>query len=263
MEFAARIDGVSKRYGGAAVLQHISFEVKQGELLGIIGPNGSGKSTLLKVLSGVDQPDAGGVEVGGRPVAAYSRKELARYMSVLQQEPLPLSAFTVNEVVEMGRYPFQNWLGEDTPSGAHVVEQLLERLGLVVHADKRLSQLSGGERQRVALAKSLAQEPKLLLLDEPTTFLDIGYQVQMMDFVSEWQHERGLTVVAVLHELNIAAQYCDRLIMMNRGEIAAAGKPDEVLGEERIEEVYGTRPIVLQHPVTGKPQVLLQGGKRE
>ncbi|WP_052488119.1 ABC transporter ATP-binding protein [Gordoniibacillus kamchatkensis] len=258
-----RTEGAAKRFGSGVALQGISFTARRGECLGILGPNGSGKSTLLRIVSGVETPSAGTVEIEGRPIAAYGRKELARKLAVLQQDALPPVGFTVREVVEMGRYPYQSWLGDDEPGAAELVDAIMERLGLQPIADRAVDKLSGGEKQRVALAKVMAQQPQLLLLDEPTTFLDIGHQVQMMDYIKSWQREAGLTVVAVLHDINLAAQYCDRLLVLRQGKAVAEGTPEQLVRSELIADVYGTEPIVLAHPVNGAPQILLRTGVNE
>jgi iron complex transport system ATP-binding protein len=185
-------------------------------------------------------------------------------MAVLQQDALPPLDFTVREVIEMGRFPFQNWLGDEERGDAEkLIDGIVERLQLRELQHRSVSQLSGGERQRVALGKVMAQEPRLLLLDEPTTYLDIGYQVQMMEWIRLWQQEAGLTVIAVLHDLNLAAQYCGRLLLLQGGRIVGIGQPDDVIRPELLERVYGTQPIVLEHPVSGVPQVLLQGRNGE
>lgn len=320
-----RVDKVRKSYGSSLVLDQVEFQVADGELFGIIGPNGSGKSTLVKLLSAVERADAGRILLDGKAAEAYPRKALARWMAVLQQEALPPVGFTVREVVEMGRYPFQNWLGEERASvrkdgsrtgesggkgggqrggldgevggmrgdhvrigdrgnddlagevgdgggqrgerGGHVriggmagpslIDDILERLGLTDLADRPLAHLSGGERQRAALGKTMAQQPRLLLLDEPTTYLDIGHQIQLMDQIKEWQRETGMTVVAVLHDLNLAALYCDRLLLLNHGRVVDIGPPRELLRAELIQEVYGITPVIASHPVSGVPQVIL------
>lgn len=254
------VNRLSKSFDGKTVLEEISFSVDEGETLGIIGPNGSGKSTLLKFISGVDRPDSGSIRLGGKELQSYSRKELARLLAVLQQDGLPPVGFTVREVLEMGRYPFQNWLGDESDDQSSLIDAILVQLRLVPFASRTLEHLSGGERQRVALGKVMAQQPKLLLLDEPTTYLDIGYQLQMMDTVRRWQFAEKLTVVAVLHDLNLAAQYCDRLLLIHNGQIVKVGTPWEVLDSKLIAEVYETEPIVTAHPVTGAPQLLLAPG---
>ncbi|QMV41480.1 heme ABC transporter ATP-binding protein [Cohnella cholangitidis] len=255
-----QVQHLSKSYNEANVLKEIEFAVGEGEFFGILGPNGSGKSTLLKLLSGVEKMSSGRIRIDGSPIEQYSRKQLSRFMAVLQQESLPPVNFTVREIVEMGRYPYQNWLGEEKDDQSNIVDSILEKLRLVDMQDRSLQNLSGGERQRVALGKVMAQQPSLLLLDEPTTYLDIGYQVQMMDLVKAWQREEKLTVVAVLHDLNLASIYCDRMLMINQGEAVCIGTPEEIMRSELIELVYGTTPIVVEHPVHKLPQIMLQGG---
>ncbi|WP_102272876.1 heme ABC transporter ATP-binding protein [Cytobacillus massiliigabonensis] len=253
------VDRLSKRFDNQSVLEEISFSVKRGECLGIIGPNGSGKSTLLKLLSGVESTSAGKVELNGKQIEQYTRKELAKWLAVLQQESLPPIGFTVREVIEMGRYPFQNWLGEETKDIERLIDAILDKMELNELSDRHLENLSGGERQRVALGKTMAQQPKLLMLDEPTTYLDIGHQVLLMDRIREWQLEDDLTVISVLHDLNLAALYCDRLLLLHNGRVVAVGSPEEIIRTDLIEEVYGTSPIVMEHPVYGLPQIILQG----
>ncbi|MBO7746562.1 ABC transporter ATP-binding protein [Paenibacillus sp. MWE-103] len=249
--------GVALSLGGRQILNDINFEWKQGAMYGIIGPNGVGKSTLLRLLAGTERPGAGEVLLEGKAVSAYKRKDLAKRVAVLQQGGLPAVGFTVRETVAMGRFPYQNWLGEEGEEGERTVERTLRELGLADMQDRPIDALSGGERQRVALAKVMAQEPELLLLDEPTTYLDIGYQVQLLDAVKRWQAERRLTVVAVLHDLNLAAHYCDELLVLREGKIEAFGPPSEVVRPELIARVFGARTVVLPHPETGVPQLLL------
>jgi iron complex transport system ATP-binding protein len=254
------VDGLSVEAGGRRILDGITFRLETGGLYGVIGPNGAGKSTLLAAISGVRRFDAGFVRLFGRSVASWPRRTLARRLAVLQQEALPRTAFTVREVVLMGRYPYQNWFGGSDGEGEALVDRVLATLGLKEHADRRLDALSGGERQRVALAKAMAQDPELLLLDEPTTYLDIGYQIHLLDLVREWQRSGGRTVVAVLHDLNLAAQYCDRLLVMHEGKLVAGGPPADVLKPETIRRVFGVEPVVLPHPASGVPQLLLRPG---
>lgn len=257
------VDKVSKSFDHLHVLDQLSFSVKQGECLGIIGPNGSGKSTLLKLLSAVEKPTAGRIELAGKPIERHHRKELARWLAVLQQEALPPLGFTVREVVEMGRFPFQGWLGEEKEDSEPLIESILDKLSLVELSDRTLEHLSGGERQRVALGKTMAQQPKLLMLDEPTTYLDIGHQLHLMDRIREWQIEAGMTVIAVMHDLNLAALYCDRLLMLHQGRIAGIGTPEELLSQERIESIYGIAPIMVKHPVCGVPQMMMQANRSQ
>jgi iron complex transport system ATP-binding protein len=256
-----RVVDVWKSYNGKSVLQDIAFEVKPGEFFGIIGPNGSGKSTLLKLLSAVEAADRGQIWLRGKQAEAHQRKDLAAWLAVLQQEPLPSIGFSVREVVEMGRFPYQSWLGTERGDSAPLIDGILQTLGLTELQHRTLEKLSGGEKQRVGLAKVMAQEPELLLLDEPTTFLDIGYQIQLMDTVHRWQRAEQATVVAVLHDLNLASLYCDRILLLDKGRQIGVGKPGELLREDLIYEVYGIRPIILDHPFHHLPQMLLRSAK--
>ncbi|MCI3919586.1 heme ABC transporter ATP-binding protein [Paenibacillus sp. TRM 82003] len=253
-----RVSSVGRRFDGATVLRGVDFTVRAGENFGIIGPNGSGKTTLLKLLSGLDAPQEGAVEMDGRKVTSYKRKELARWLAVLQQDALPPVGFTVRDVVAMGRYPHQNWMGEESGDPEALIDSVLDCMSLRALADRSVDRLSGGERQRVALAKAMAQQPKVLLLDEPTTYLDIGHQIQLMDLIRAWQRDSDLTVVAVLHDLNLAAMYCDRLLLLHHGEVVCVGTPHEVLTAQRIESVYGTKATMRPHPTSGVPQMMLE-----
>jgi iron complex transport system ATP-binding protein len=243
---------------GRPVLNNLTCSFKKGRMYGIIGPNGVGKSTFLHILSGVEQPKQGEVLLNGRSIQSYPRKQLARQIAVLQQSGLPPVGFSVREVVSMGRYPFQNWLGTEEHNSEPVIDEALTAMGLRELEHRKMDQLSGGERQRVALAKLMVQEPSIILLDEPTTYLDIGFQVQLLDTVRTWQRKSELTVIAVLHDLNLASLYCDELIVLHRGTVAAAGTPRDVLSTELIEQVYETVTAVIEHPLTGTPQIMLQ-----
>lgn len=256
-----RVEKLSKHYGAEPILKNINFSVDQGAFFGIIGPNGSGKSTLLQTISGIEPASEGAIWLEGKEVSAYSNKELARWLTVLPQDALPSVRFSVREVVEMGRYPFQSWLGDEKHDSSALIDRIMSKLDIIEFADRQVDQLSGGERQRVALAKSMAQQPRLLLLDEPTIFLDIGYQIQMMDYIRNWQQEADITIVAVLHDLNLAAQYCDQLLVLHEGEVLGIGTPQQILISELIFQVYGTMPIIISHPVSGVPQILLQPGR--
>ncbi|MBB3109487.1 iron complex transport system ATP-binding protein [Paenibacillus phyllosphaerae] len=249
---------LTKVLDGTAVMDNLSFRMEEGGMYGIIGPNGAGKSTLLSLISGVEKPTSGELLLKGKPASDYPRKELAKWVAVLQQGGLIPAGFTVREVAAMGRFPFQSWLGEEKRDVSELLARTLAQTALTELADRSIDRLSGGERQRVALAKVMIQEPQLLLLDEPTTYLDIGYQVQLLDMVKSWQRQNRVTVVAVLHDLNLAAHYCDQLLVLQQGRIVATGSPEEVMVPSLIEQVYGTQAVIVNHPVTGKPQLLLQ-----
>ncbi|WP_286884688.1 ABC transporter ATP-binding protein [Aneurinibacillus sp. UBA3580] len=253
-----QITDMSLRIGQRQILSNITFEVKKGETLGIIGPNGSGKSSLVKVMSRLLIPDAGSVTLDGKPLGSYSSKMLARKMAVVSQEGLVPLPITVEEAVAMGRYPYHGFFRRNTAQDAEAIQRALVRTGLEPLACKLLEQLSGGERQRVAIACSMAQEPEVLLLDEPTTYLDIGYQIGILNLVREWQRETEGTAVLVLHDLNLAAQYCDRLVLMESGNITRSGTIEEIMEAKLLADVYGVKPLVVTHPNLLLPQILLE-----
>jgi iron complex transport system ATP-binding protein len=244
--------------GQREILSNITLHIKKGETVGIIGPNGSGKSSLVKVISRILIPASGSVCLDGKPLASYSSKMLARKMAVVSQEGLAPLPITVEEAVAMGRYPYQSFLRRNAAQDEKAIQRALERTGLTKVACKLLEQLSGGERQRVAIACSMAQEPEVLLLDEPTTYLDIGYQIGILDLVREWQQETQGTAMLVLHDLNLAAQYCDRLILMENGKITCSGTVEEIMQAHLLSDVYGIKPLVVTHPNLCIPQILLE-----
>ncbi|WP_055109086.1 ABC transporter ATP-binding protein [Paenibacillus ihumii] len=253
------IQGIVKSYGRQTVLQGIDWQVQRGDFWGIIGPNGSGKTTLLNVLSGVEGPETGEITLDGRLLASYSRKELSRKLAVLQQDGLPPMAFPVRQVLEMGRFPFQNWRGKEEEDGAErLINEIMRRLDLLGLEHKPLHVLSGGQRQRVALGKVMAQQPEVVLLDEPTTYLDIRYQMQFMELVSSWQRAEHLTVIAVMHDLNLASLYCDKLIALRDGKIIASGTPNEIITPEIVKMLFDVDAYSVMHPDRGVPQLLLR-----
>ncbi|WP_160032229.1 ABC transporter ATP-binding protein [Paenibacillus sp. An7] len=247
-----------KEYNQFIALDHIQFTAEEGDWWGIVGPNGSGKSTLLHLLSGILSPSQGTIHIKGKPVQDYSRKELSRIIAVLQQDGLPEIGYSVRDVVAMGRYPYQDWLGRDQGFGEEKIEQVLKKLDLTSLAERRLDELSGGQRQRVALAKVMVQEPEILLLDEPTTFLDVRYQLQFMDLLAQWQQNTGITIIAVLHDLNLASLYCNYLCALKEGQLFLQGTPAEVLTEENIRGLFEIQPVMVQHPDHHIPQFLLR-----
>lgn len=255
-----QIKNVSHFIQSTAILKQISCSFTEGKIYGIIGPNGAGKSTLLQLLSGTVKPSSGEICLDDKPVHLIARKKLARYMAVLLQEGIPPLGFTVREIAAMGRFPYQNWLGGEAADVENMIDEALAAMGIEHLQHRKLEQLSGGERQRVALAKLMVQNPSLLLLDGPTTYLDIGYQMQLMDQVKAWQQERKLTVIAVLHDLNLAAMYCDEIMVLHQGEIAAVGTPGQVVTSELLGNVYNTKAVVFDHPEIQVPQVLLTPG---
>ncbi|KZE64291.1 hypothetical protein AWM68_14475 [Fictibacillus phosphorivorans] len=245
---------VSAGYEGKKVLNDLSLSLSKGKMTGIIGPNGSGKTTLMKVLNGTHPLDKGEVLIKGKRLQNYTAKELAKVMAVLPQHAGSSFDFTVQEVVELGRYPFYKGLLK--VASAHdeqVVKEAIELTGVQDFVHKSINQLSGGEQQRVMLAKALAQEPEILLLDEPTNHLDLSYQIKLMDLLKKWVYTRKLTVVAILHDLNIASLYCDEVILLDDGIVKANGHPRAIMNKELLQEVYYTPLTRRDHPEAPSP----------
>jgi len=253
------VKAVSQDYGWGPVLHNINFHLSEGEGFGIIGPNGSGKSTLIRIISGLLVPSQGEVRFRGKPVHTYRKKELARQIAVLEQEGTALLPFSVKEVVAMGRYPWLKPFSDTNSEDERIIEDALKSLGLWEVREQPVNTLSGGQRQLVSLARAMAQQPSVLILDEPTTYLDIGHQALVMRHVRRWHLEQGITVIMILHDLNLAGQYCDKLLLMEKGQIRACGKASEILVEGTISSVYRTGLIKVNHPLLGVPQFLLAG----
>ena len=252
------VQHISKSYSQNKIFSSLNWTVERGHFWGIIGPNGCGKTTLLHLISGVEKLDEGQILFEGQSVHKYSRKSLAQKVAVLKQDGIPSLPYTVREVIEMGRYPFQSWFGkEEHKQKNDIVEEILHLLDLNELASAPLHLLSGGQRQRVALGKVMAQQPKLVLLDEPTTFLDLRYQMQFMELVSKWQREQGLTVIAVMHDLNLASLFCEQLLLLSKGEIYVQGPPVEVLSSEIIQSIFDVSSHVTTHPNYQLPQIML------
>lgn len=249
--------GLAKKLGHRWVLKDISLEVKAGEILGIIGPNGSGKSTLLSILSGEEKPDQGNVQFQGKPLHEVPLQDRARQLAVLIQEQVSNLSFTAEEIVLMGRHPYHRSFFGPTPEDEQIVCRVMEETETRNMKHHRFTELSGGERQRVSIARVMAQEPKLLMLDEPTTYLDVHYQLAVLDRLKGWQKESSLTVIIVLHDLNLAAQYCDSLLVLKDGRQVRNGTIKQVIEPQLVEEVYGIKPVIVNHPILHIPQVLL------
>ncbi len=250
------IEGLTAGYGASPVLSGVSLEVSPGEFVGLIGPNGAGKSTLLGVLTGSVRAASGTVKLMGRPLSAWKPRERARFVAHLPQDAQEDDAFTVAQLVDFGRTPHRGaWALTASETDCAVAARALERAGAAQWADRRLGTLSGGQRQRARIAMALAQEPLLLLADEPTTALDLAGQVDLMTLLSGLAHD-GMGVVAVLHDLNLAAQFCDRLVLLTAGRVLAEGPPARVITEDAIALAYGAAVQVAFHPQTGAPYLL-------
>ncbi len=248
---------VTSGYGKTEILKDVTFSIDPRNFIGIIGPNGSGKSTLLRTATKVLEPFKGEVYLEKKKLKEISLKEMARLAAVVPQDILFMFPFKVLDVVLMGRIPYISRLGFESKEDLRIAFEALERVDAIHLRDRFIDELSGGERQRVVIAKALAQKPKILFLDEPTTHLDISHQIEIFSLLRNLNKESGLMVVAILHDLNLASLYCDRLILLSEGRIKKHGTPSEVLDHKVIEEVYKTHVIVKENPVTARPHVFL------
>lgn len=242
-------------YGRLVALRRVSLSLGAGELLGVVGPNGSGKSTLIRAITRLVRPLEGDIRLDGKEVGRLSQRELARWAAVVPQSPYLPDAFSVLEVALMGRTPHLGLLQSEGRSDLAAVRRALEQTDTWQLAGRRMGELSGGERQRVVVARALAQETPLLLLDEPTAHLDMGHQAAVLDLVRRLCRREGKAGLAAIHDLSLAGQYCDRLVMLNEGRIVGEGEPQEVLSPQLLASVYGTRVSVFSHPLTGRPVV--------
>lgn len=232
------VDGVTFGYERQPLLYDVYVQVRKGEMVGLLGPNGSGKTTLLRLVSGVLQPQQGRILLDGRELQDWGRRGVAQRIAVVPQELHVPFAYTVEQLVNLGRTPFVNLLGSNSRQEAIVVQDAMQAAGVTPLANRIFDELSGGERQRVIVAMALAQQPELLLLDEPTSHLDIKYQIDILELVQRLNRERGVTVIAAMHDLNLAARYFPRLLLFQRGVVADAG-PAEVLEPHLLKRVYG------------------------
>lgn len=252
-----RADNIFAGYDGKDILKDVSIELTRGRLTGVIGPNGSGKTTLLRVVARSLRPSSGRVTLDNADIYALTGREFACKVAVVPQETLVPFDFSVFEVVLMGRSP---WLGRfdlEKSSDLDAAEEALAVTGTAHLKDRPINALSGGERQRVILARALAQKPEILLLDEPTSHLDIAYQFEVMDAVAKMCKSGGLAAMVVLHDLNLASHYCDRILLVKDGQQEAWGVPDQVITPENIRRVYRVDVWVSEHPATQRPYVLV------
>ena len=247
---------LSFAYNGQPVLYKVSLDLVPGRLIGVIGPNGAGKSTLVRLLSGLLTPQAGEVTLDGRPLARWKRRQLARRLAVVPQSPHLPETFTAGEVVLLGRTPYLGLLSDESPHDRAVARQAMERTQTAHLAHRLIGTLSGGERQRVVVARALAQEPSVLLLDEPTTHLDVNHQFGLIVLVKHLVADYQLAALIILHDLNLASLYCEELILLAEGRIAAQGRPEEVLTQARISRAYRADVLVMAHPQTGRPVIV-------
>lgn len=257
MNKAIELNRLNSGYGKKKVLEDISFFVEKGEFIGIIGPNGSGKSTLLKTASGVIKPMRGSIALDGKNLSFLSVREIARSIAFVPQELFIPFSFTVLEIVLMGRSPYLGRFQEPAKKDLKIVTDALRLTDSTEFINRYFDELSSGERQRVIIAKALAQEPAILMMDEPTSHLDITHQIKVLDIVKKLNTKKGLTVLIVLHDLNLASEYCDRIILLSKGRLHSLGRPEEILNFQTIESIYKTVVLVHQNPISKKPFVSL------
>ncbi|MGJ4844217.1 ABC transporter ATP-binding protein [Leifsonia sp. Le1] len=246
-------------YDGRVVVDGLDLEVPPGTVTAIVGPNACGKSTLLRGLSRLLAPASGAVLLDGTDIHSLPTKQVATMLGLLPQTPTAPDGITVADLVGRGRYPHQGWFRRWTAEDDEAVASAMVSTGVADLATRAIDELSGGQRQRVWIAMALAQQTDILLLDEPTTFLDISHQIEVLDLLLDLNAERGTTVVMVLHDLNLAARYADHLIAMRAGAIVAAGTPAEVVTAELVREVFGVDSVIAPDPVTGTPLVVPLG----
>ena len=246
---------IELRYADRTIVDKLTLEIPDGGFTVVVGPNGCGKSTLLRALGRMLTPRSGRVVLDGNDIRSYRTKEVARRIALLPQSPLSPGAISVADLVSRGRYPYQSMLRQWSPEDEHVVSEALNEVGMRYAADQLVDELSGGQRQRVWIAMTLAQRTPVLLLDEPTTFLDIAHQIEVLDLCSQL-HQSGRTLVAVLHDLNLAARYATHVVAMRSGKIVMQGSASDVFTPELLREVFDLEALVLEDPETGRPLVV-------
>ncbi|MEU9717531.1 ABC transporter ATP-binding protein [Streptomyces sp. NPDC047976] len=247
--------GVTVGYGGRSVIEDLDVEIPAGVVTTIIGPNGCGKSTLLRTLSRLLRPTGGTVVLDGEDIGRLRTRDVAKKLGLLPQAPVAPDGLTVSDLVARGRHPHQGWLRQWSSDDAAVVERALAMTGVSDLADRAVDTLSGGQRQRVWISMALAQGTDLLLLDEPTTYLDLAHAIDVLDLVDDL-HEGGRTVVMVLHDLNLATRYSDNLVVMRAGSVLAQGHPREVVTAGLLQEAFGLRAEVIEDPVGDRPLIV-------
>jgi len=248
---------VSAGYNSTPVVAEISFAVSDGQFVGLVGPNGSGKSTVVRVMSRVLRPWAGRVILDDRNLYQLSARQAARRIAVVPQDSGYYFDYTVLEIVLMGRSPHLGRFALEGTRDYAAAEKAMRLTGITHLAARPVTATSGGERQRVAIARSLAQQPRLLVLDEPTAHLDINHQIEVLDLVRALNREQGVAVVVVMHDLNLAAQYCDHMLLLHQGRLLADGSPQQVITAQRVRQAYGAEVTVKSHPLTGRPYFTL------
>ncbi len=255
MSKALSISKLTHSYGNRITLEDLSFSVRKGEFFIIIGPNGSGKTTLMKVSAGIEKYQEGRIDIFDKSDRRYSRKELARVVAYVPQTFPVDFPFTVKEVVMMGRSPHLGMLGFERDHDQKITEAAMSFTGIDGLAERKMDRISGGERQRAIIARAICQEPRIILLDEPTASLDLAHQIRIMDLMERLKEEKGVTIVMVSHDVNLAALYADTLLILKEGLSVGMGPPREVLTFENLEKAYGCILLVDQSPLGALPRI--------
>lgn len=243
-------------YGGRPIVQDLTLAIPTGKVTALIGANGCGKSTLLRGLARLLKPVSGAVYLDSKSIFQRSTKEVAQQLGLLPQNPIAPEGLTVKDLVAQGRYPYQNWLQQGSVQDQHIVQRALEITALTELSDRTLETLSGGQRQRAWIAMALAQDTEILLLDEPTTFLDLAHQIEILDLLCDLNQQQGRTIVMVLHDLNQACRYADFLVAVKEGRIFAAGDPRSVITEACVQAVFGLDCQIFPDPLAGTPMCI-------
>ena len=257
------LKGVYFRYDSQWCLEGIDFELKKGEIVGIIGPNGSGKSTLLKIMDGLLRIEKGEILLLNRPLSRYTRSDIARQIAMVPQESTFRFAFSVFEVVLMGRFPHLGLFPFEGKEDQEIARQCMQLTGTLDLAGRSIHELSGGEKQRVLTARALAQKAQIILLDEPTSFLDIRHRVEIFELISTLSRTQGLSVIVVSHDISLAAQYCQRMLLLNKGSVYKIGEPAEVITADTISTVYQCPVFVDENPISKTPRVTVLSRRGE
>lgn len=261
---ALRTNDLTLSYENACIIPNLNLTIRMGEITALVGANGCGKSTLLRGISRLLKPRAGQVVLDSQDIWTLPAKKLAQQLGILPQSPVAPEGLTVHELVAQGRYPHQGWLQQWSAEDERIAREAMEITNMLEYADRPVDTLSGGQRQRAWIAMTLAQDSDIILLDEPTTFLDLAYQIDVLDLLHDLNATRGKTIVMVLHDLNHACRYADTLIAVKNGTIAAHGAPIDVVTETMVQKVFGIDCRIIPDPITGTPLIVPmgRGGKR-
>lgn len=243
-------------YGDRIIVEHLDLKIHTGVITTVIGPNGCGKSTLLRSLGRLLKPKSGKVVLDGKAISSMRTKDVARVLGMLPQAPVAPEGLTVGDLVSRGRHPHQSWIRQWSSDDEAEVANALELTGVGDLADRPVDELSGGQRQRAWISMALAQGTDILLLDEPTTYLDLAHSVEVLDLVDRLHEEMGRTVIMVLHDLNLAVRYSDQLIVMKAGKVVKSGKPQDIISEELLLDVFGLEASVIEDPVSDRPLIV-------